>query len=75
LRLKVIKRRRRPSNYQVITFTMGLLRAGIPASELPDRLMVEFGLRPDQTRYIIEQALELHQKPSKRGKLDTKPLE
>ena len=43
---------RRPSDYQTITRALEMLKAGILTSNLPKRLMDEFGLTPDRAHEL-----------------------
>lgn len=61
----------RPTDAQIISFAMDLLRAGILASALPGRLMSEFGLTPEKAAEMTGKAISRH----RRGKLDTKDLD
>lgn len=62
----------KPTDAQIITFAVGLLRAGILPSAIPNRLMEEYGLTKEKARELAGEAIERHKK---RGKLDTKPLD
>lgn len=63
--------RNRQTDTQIITRALELLRAGILASNIPARLMSEFGLTPEKAAEMTGKAISRH----RRGKLDTKPLE
>lgn len=63
------------TDYRIIAHTLELLRAGILASDLADRLRDEFGLTPERAKELTDKAKELYKKPGKRGKLGTKPLD
>lgn len=64
----------RPTDAQIITFAVGLLRAGILPSAIPNRLMEEYSLTPKRARELATEAFKRHKKP-RRGKLDTKELD
>lgn len=61
----------RPTDREIISFAMDLLRAGILASALPGRLMDEYGLTPERAAEMTGKAISRH----RRGKLDTKELD
>ena len=65
----------RTTDYRIIAHAVELLRAGILASDLSDRLREEFGLTPEQAHELAASAIVLHKKPGRRGKLDTKPFD
>lgn len=62
----------RATDRQIIARALELLKAGILASNLPERLMDEFGLTPERARELAGKAVE---QQKKRGKMDTKPLD
>lgn len=62
---------RRPSDYQIIVRAVEMLRFRILSSDLPDRLMDEFGLTPERAHELAEEAIRLHKKTGMRTKLDT----
>lgn len=64
-------RTRRPSDREIITRALELLRAGSLPSALPGRLMTEFGLTPEKAAEMTGRAISRH----RRGKLDTKELD
>jgi hypothetical protein len=66
---------RRPSDYQIITRALEMLKSGILTSNLSERLMDEFGLTPDRAHDLAEEAIKLHKKPGRRGRMDTKPID
>lgn len=51
---------RRPTDRQMITRALTLLRAGVLSSNLPNRLMEDFSLTPDKAREMAGKALERH---------------
>lgn len=75
---------KRATDYQIVSFAIGLLRTGTLPSALPEQLISEYGLSPERAGELASRATEIHQKPSwqskpgrpgKRGKLGTKPLD
>jgi hypothetical protein len=68
-------RSRRTTDYRIVTRGVELLRFGILDSNLSDRLREEFGLALERARELAGRAIEIHKKPAKRGRLDTKPLD
>jgi hypothetical protein len=64
----------RPTDYRIKSFALELLRAGVLASDLPNRLMEEFGISSARASELAEEMLKLHMKPPRRGRLDTKKL-
>lgn len=64
-------RPRKPTDAQIISFAMALLRAGILPSAIPARLMEEYGLTPEKAGELAGKAISRH----RRGRLDTKPLD
>ena len=69
------RRRSRPTNYRIITHGVELLKSDTSAGELPGRLVDEFGLTPDLARELAGKAVEIHRKPRRRSRLDTRPLD
>lgn len=65
---------RRPTDAQIITFGVGLLKAGILPSAIPGRLMDEFGLTPERAGTLAAKALQRHHQRG-RGRLSTKPID
>ena len=63
---------RRPSDHQIITRAIEMLRFRILASDLPDRLIDEFGLTPERAQELAREAIHLYKKSGMHSKLDTK---
>ena len=64
----------RTIDYAIIIRALDLLRAGILASAIPDRLMDDFSITPEKARELAAEAIKRH-KRGKRGRLDTKPID
>lgn len=56
---------RRPTDRQIITRALALLRAGILASSIPGRLIDEYSLTPEKARELAGEAI-------KRRRIETK---
>ena len=58
---------RRTTDYAIITHAMELLRSGVLASALPEKLMSEYGLSPERAGELASRAIEIYIKPGRRG--------
>lgn len=65
---------RPPTDAQIITFGVGLLKAGILPSAIPGRLMDEYSLTPERARELASRALRRHHQRG-RGRLSTQPID
>lgn len=68
-------RSRRRADAAIIEYALELLVEGLLPSDLPQRLMTEFGITADRARELADKAIELHKNPVRPGKLDTKPFD
>ena len=66
---------RRTTDYKIIIRALDLLKSGLVANNLPERLKDEFGLNPERAKELTDKAKELYKMRGKRGRLDTKPLD
>jgi hypothetical protein len=64
----------RPTDYQMISRGVELLRFGILVRDLSGRLRDEFWLTPERARELAGEAEELYKKPKRQSKVDTKPF-
>lgn len=57
-------RSRRPTDSQIISHALALLATDILASNLPNRLMDEFGISAAQAKKLASEAIEKHKSKS-----------
>jgi hypothetical protein len=64
-----------PTDREIISHGVELLmKTGILASDLPNWLMIEFGLTPERARDLAGKTIERLRK-QRRGRLDTNPID
>jgi hypothetical protein len=52
----------KPTDRAIITFALALLRAGILASSIPNRLMEEYSITAEKARELASAAIRQHRK-------------